>query len=133
MARTLPTVDGVVLSHLEYDLLWADLELGPQPYPLEVRSHGYTMDERDALGGRALRGLAEAGLIDEAAQPGCGQAPEHLPAQRELLELLARPVVSVDALIVGEVPLRVLAAAGSRRGVLDTRRRRTRAAADGAG
>ncbi|MFE0023952.1 ESX secretion-associated protein EspG [Amycolatopsis sp. NPDC059021] len=112
MARTLPSVNGIVLSHLEYDLLWADLGLGPQPYPLEVRSHGYTMDERDVLGGQVFDGLAEAGLIDEDDRVD--------PRVDELLESLARPVVSVDALVVGEISLRVLAAAGKRRGVLAT-------------
>jgi ESX secretion-associated protein EspG len=104
------TADGVVLSHLEYDLLWADLEVGPQPYPLEVRSHGYTMAERDELGGQVFQTLARAGLIDERDEVD--------PRLDELLMLLARPAFSVDALVFGEQALRVLAAAGTREAVL---------------
>lgn len=112
MARALTSAGGLVLSHLEYDLLWADLELGPPPYPLEVRSHGFTMAERDELGGQVFAGLAAAGLVDED--------DEIDPRVDELLELLARNVFSVDALVYGEIALRVLAAAGPRRGVLAT-------------
>lgn len=110
MARRMTTVDGVVLSHLEYDLLWADLELGPQPYPVEVRSHGYTMAERDELGGQVFATLARGGLIDERNEVD--------PRLDEWLMLLARPAFSVDALVFGEKALRVLAAAGTRDAVL---------------
>lgn len=109
MARRLPAVGGVVLSQLEFDLLWSDLDLGPPPYPLEIRSHGFTMAERDALGGQVFRGLDEAGLIDgDAIADGLV----------EQLVLLSRPAWSVDALIIGEVPLRLVAAAGHRQAVL---------------
>lgn len=110
MARRMTTVDGVVLSHQEYDLLWADLGVGPQPYPLEVRSHGYTMAERDELGGQVFETLAQGGLIDEHDEVD--------PRLDDLLTLLARPAFSVDAVVFAEVPLRVLAAAGAREGVL---------------
>lgn len=110
MARRMTTMDGVVLSHLEYDLLWDDLGVGPQPYPLEVPSHGYTMAERDELGGQVFETLARGGLIDER-----DQVDPHLG---ELLRLLARPAFSVDALMFGEKTLRVLAAAGTRESVL---------------
>ncbi|GLY66466.1 ESX secretion-associated protein EspG [Amycolatopsis taiwanensis] len=110
MARRMTTVDGVVLSHQEYDLLWADLQAGPQPYPLEVRSHGYTMAERDELGGHVFETLAQGGFVDEHDEVD--------PRLDELLMLLAGPAFSVDALVLAEVPLRVLAAAGTRDGVL---------------
>lgn len=109
MARRMTTVDGVVLSHLEFDLLWEDLDLGTPPYPLKVPSHGLTMTERDELGGQVFETLDRAGLID-----GDRVAVE----LEEHLTLLARPVLSVDALLVGEVPLRLLAAAGRRHAVL---------------
>ncbi|WAL66446.1 ESX secretion-associated protein EspG [Amycolatopsis cynarae] len=109
MAWRVSTLDGVVLSHLEFDLLWEELELGDHPYPLDVRSHGFTMDERDELGGQVFETLTQAGLIDgEDLDPGL----------EERLKLLATPRFSVDALLIGEVPLRVLAAAGPRDAVL---------------
>lgn len=110
MARLMPTVDGVVLSHLEFDLLWSDLGVGPAPYPLEVNSHGYTMAERDELGGQVFEALAQAGLVDEQDEVD--------PRLNDLLMLLAQPAFSVDALLIGEVPMRLLAAAGRAEGVL---------------
>ncbi|MBB4684506.1 ESX secretion-associated protein EspG [Amycolatopsis jiangsuensis] len=110
MARQLSGADGVVLSHLEFDLLWADLDLGPSPYPLEVPSHGGTMDERDALGASVAESLAEAGLLDEEDEPH--------PRLAQLCGLLADPVFSVDLLVFREPPLRALVAAGQRLGAL---------------
>ncbi|MFD2416063.1 ESX secretion-associated protein EspG [Amycolatopsis pigmentata] len=109
MARRMPAVGGVVLSHLEFDLLWSDLDLGAPPYPLEIRSHGFTMAERDQLGGRVFESLDEAGLID---------GDEVAAWVEDLLVLLSRPVLSVDALIIGQVPLRLVAVAGHRQAVL---------------
>ncbi|KAA9148160.1 ESX secretion-associated protein EspG [Amycolatopsis acidicola] len=102
-------VDGLVLSQLEFDLLWDDLGLGAQPYPLGVPSHGYTMDEREDLGGEVFESLNAAGLID---------GEEISPELEELLATLNSPAISVDALLLGEVPLRLLAAAGPRQAVL---------------
>ncbi|TNC23608.1 ESX secretion-associated protein EspG [Amycolatopsis alkalitolerans] len=110
MARELTAVAGVVLSHLEYDLLWEDLDLGPHPYPLEVPSHGFTMAERDELGARVFETLSQARLIDEHEDVDSRLG--------EMLVLLARPELSVDAVLFGEAPLRMLAAAGRRQGVL---------------
>jgi hypothetical protein len=109
MARRMPAVGGVVLTHLEFDLLWSDLDLGAPPYPLEIRSHGFTMAERDELGGQVFDSLDQAGLID---------GEEVAAGLEEQLVLLSRPVLSVDALIIGEVPLRLVAAAGHRQAVL---------------
>jgi hypothetical protein len=109
VARHLAEADGVVLSHLEFDLLWTDLDLGELPYPLDVPSHGYTMAEREELGGQVFESLDAAGLID---------GEEISRELGEWLALLGRPALSVDALLIGEVPLRLLAAAGRRHGVL---------------
>ena len=110
MARQLNGGDGVVLSHLEFDLLWEDLDLGPSPYPLEVRSHGATMDERDALGAQVAESLTEAGLLDDGDEPH--------PRLAELFGVLAEPVVSVDLLVFRDPPMRALVAAGRRIGAL---------------
>jgi hypothetical protein len=107
MARRSAT--AVVLSHLEFDLLWEDLGTGEPPYPLEVPSHGETMDDRDALGGEVLRTLTEAGLADG----------EDVSAELEdLFGTLSHGTVSVDALVFRPHPWRVLATARGPRGVL---------------
>ncbi|MFD2471722.1 ESX secretion-associated protein EspG [Amycolatopsis silviterrae] len=110
MARHLPGIDGLALSHLEFDLLWSDFGTGPVPYPLDVPSHGQTMDERDALGAKVAESLAEAGLLDDEDEPH--------PRLREVFEVLAEPEFSVDLLVFRDPPLRALAAAGRKLGVL---------------
>ncbi|WP_309114793.1 ESX secretion-associated protein EspG [Saccharothrix sp.] len=107
MARRSGT--AVVLSHLEFDLLWEDLGAGDPPYPLEVPSHGETMAERDALGAQVFRTLSEAGLAD-----GDDVAPE----VEDLFGYLTGSTLSVDALVFRPQPWRVLAAVRGARGVL---------------
>ncbi|ONI90189.1 ESX secretion-associated protein EspG [Saccharothrix sp. ALI-22-I] len=107
MARRSAT--AVVLSHLEFDLLWEDLGTGELPYPLEVPSHGETMDDRDALGAEVLRTLTEAGLAD---------GEDISPELEDLFTLLSHGEFSVDALIFRPTPWRVLATTRGRRGVL---------------
>jgi hypothetical protein len=107
MARRSAT--AVVLSHLEFDLLWEDLGVGEPPYPLEVPSHGETMDERDALGADVLRTLTEAGLADG----------EEISSELEdLFGLLSHGAISIDALVFRPHPWRVLATSRGTRGVL---------------
>lgn len=66
---------GISLTPEQYDLVWADLDVGEHVYPLTVRSHGATYAERDALRRRvhaqlAARGLAHDGRpADELAGP----------------------------------------------------------------
>ncbi|UJW31951.1 ESX secretion-associated protein EspG [Saccharothrix sp. AJ9571] len=109
MARRTSTTSGVVLSHLEFDLLWEDLADGEPPYPLEVPSHGATLPERDALGSEVFAGLEEAGLV----------RGEELDTELErMFEVLDRPLASVDALIFGAHSLRMLAAGDGERAVL---------------
>lgn len=97
------------LSHQEFDLLWEHLGFTERPYPLDVRSFGYTMDERAALRDQVRESLLHKGLHDGA---------EVAPVLEEQLTLLGRHTFSVDGrLSVGE-PLRVLAASDGRRGVL---------------
>jgi hypothetical protein len=110
MARRTATAAGVILSHLEFDLLWADLGPGgPPPYPFDVPAHGATHAERDELGVRVFAGLAEAGLTDgDDVDPGLA----------DLFALLGTPSLSVDALVLGEAPWRLLAAVRDTAGVL---------------
>ncbi|MBB5959145.1 hypothetical protein FHS29_005765 [Saccharothrix tamanrassetensis] len=107
MARRSATT--VVLSHLEFDLLWEDLGVGDPPYPLEVDSHGETLAERDDLGVDVFRSLASAGLAD-----GDDVAPE----LEELFGYLTGSTLSADALVFRPQPWRVLAAVRGGRGVL---------------
>jgi hypothetical protein len=97
------------LSHQEFDLLWEHLGFTERPYPLDVRSFGFTMDERATLRDQVRRSLVDKGLHDGA---------EVAPALEEQLAVLGRHTASVDGrLSVGDT-LRVLAASDGRRGVL---------------
>ncbi|KOV85252.1 ESX secretion-associated protein EspG [Nocardia sp. NRRL S-836] len=110
MARRLPATGAVVLSHLEFDLVWEDLGFGEPPPALDVPSHGATEAERDRLAGEVSTSLADAGLIDEHGDVA--------PELEELLGMLRHHTASVDALAFGEQPWRVLAAVRGSRGVL---------------
>jgi ESX secretion-associated protein EspG len=102
-------VPATSLSHQEFDLLWEHLGFTERPYPLDVRSFGYTMDERAALRDQVRRSLLDKGLHDGA---------EVAPALEEQLAVLGRHTFSIDGrLSVGET-LRVLAASDGRHGVL---------------
>lgn len=63
--------DGAQLSltAVEFDFLWEAYGTAQLPYPLEVRSHGATMDERAALRAETMRDLAARGLVDGAGRP----------------------------------------------------------------
>jgi hypothetical protein len=94
------TTDRIVLSTVEYEVVWSQLELGRMPYPLTVPSVGFLAEERRTIVARAWESLAERGLADGT------RVDDDLA---DLLRLLARPSVSVDALgDIGE-PLRALA------------------------
>ncbi|MFJ7214833.1 ESX secretion-associated protein EspG [Amycolatopsis sp. NPDC098790] len=110
MARRTATAAGVILSHLEFDLLWEDLGPGgPPPYPFDVPSHGATHAERDDLGVQVFAGLTDAGLTD-------GEDVD--PELADLVVLLGSASLSVDALVLGDAPWRLLAAARDGAGVL---------------
>jgi len=92
--------DQIFLSTVEVDVLCAHLEIGRLPYPLGVPSAGFRWDERAAVIERAWEGLAARGLVH-------GSTLDEDVA--DLLRLLARPALGVDA--VGDIgaPLRALA------------------------
>lgn len=97
------------LSHLEFDLLWEHLGLGELPYPLDVASHGVTMDERAVL---------RAQVRDSLVAKGLHNGQDVAPRFTERLAMLVRNDFSVDGqLSVGE-HLKVLAAGEGDRGVL---------------
>ncbi|MFC4003962.1 ESX secretion-associated protein EspG [Prauserella oleivorans] len=57
------------LTPLEFDFLWESFGAGELPYPLEVRSHGATLEERAALRAQVLPQLAQRGLVDDRGRP----------------------------------------------------------------
>lgn len=69
------------------DVLWADLELGAVPFPLEVRGRGDTVDDRARIRQAVYADLARREL-----------AHTERPTQRlrDALRVLAAPEVSVD-------------------------------------
>ncbi|CAM4183597.1 ESX secretion-associated protein EspG [Kibdelosporangium persicum] len=75
------------LSLPAIDTLWEDLRLGSVPFPLEVRSHGETLDERRRIKAAVYSDLENRGLARR-------QRPE--PELEDALTLLARPTICID-------------------------------------
>jgi hypothetical protein len=96
------------LSPLTLDFLWESLDAGEPPYPLAVRSHGMTEDERNALRQQAYGELRERDLHDDRVA--------------DLLSLLARADRSIDSVFqqAPEEPISALAVAAGSRAVLAT-------------
>ncbi|HJQ45351.1 MAG TPA: ESX secretion-associated protein EspG [Amycolatopsis sp.] len=98
---------------LTFDFLWESVGLGELPYPLRVKSHGETIDERAMLRQRANRELRARGLVDDY-----GRLEPHV---EEWFTVLARPTLSIDALHIPEFqqpPVAILAASDGTTGVL---------------
>jgi hypothetical protein len=77
----------VTLTLEQYDICWADLGLDEQVYPLRIRSHGRTYEERAHLRRRVYQQLGACGLAR-------GERLE--PELADTLTLLARAPVWVD-------------------------------------
>ena len=95
-----------LIAPLALDFLWEALDAGEPPYPLEIRSHGATMDERAALRRQVREDLVAGGLIDPAGRPD--------PELGEWLGTLARADLSIDSVFLpdrDEPPVLALAAA----------------------
>lgn len=105
--------DAELLTPLELDFLWESFGAGELPYPLEVRSHGATLDERDDLRRQTLNELARRGLASGRGRPE--------PHVENYFEILAGAEVSLDAVHLpnpGSRPLLAVAAALGGQGVL---------------
>lgn len=98
---------------LSFDFLWEAMGIGELPYPLSVRSHGATEDERSMLRQRAHTELKARGVRD-----GYGRLEPHI---EDWLTVLARPSLSIDALHIPEFqqpPVSILAATDGKTGVV---------------
>jgi hypothetical protein len=55
---------SITLSREQYDIVWEDLRLGEQPYPIAIRTHGTTTDERAFIRNRVYGELTAHRLAD---------------------------------------------------------------------
>jgi hypothetical protein len=78
------------LSPVALDFLWESLDAGELPYPLDVRSHGATMDERSLLRHQVFDDLRAQHLVERD-----GRMSQRV---EDWLTLLARGTHSVDAI-----------------------------------
>ncbi|TVT14086.1 ESX secretion-associated protein EspG [Amycolatopsis rhizosphaerae] len=102
-----------LLTPLELDFLWESFGGGELPYPLEIRSHGTTMDERGQLRRQTLTELARRGLADDRGRPE--------PHVENYFEVLSACQVSLDSVHLpapNARPLLAVAAALGGQGVL---------------
>lgn len=105
---------GVVLSALEFDVLWEAERLPERHVALDVASPGVTHSERATLVERAWASLAERGLARG------GKASAELV---DMLNLLAHPTVCVDVWVWADRQVSGLAAGSGGQallGVVDT-------------
>ncbi|HEV7649323.1 MAG TPA: ESX secretion-associated protein EspG [Actinophytocola sp.] len=105
------------LSPLALDLLWSALGAGEPPYPIEIHSHGTTVDERAALRRRVREDLVAGGLIDPAGRPD--------PELAAWLGTIAQPDLSIDSVFLPDLdspPVLALAASGRAGAVLAVQR-----------
>ena len=100
-------------SPLAFDFLWESAQVGELPYPLLVRSHGATEDERVSLRHRADAELKARGIRDPRGRLA--------PPIEDALHLLAFAPLTIDALHIPrfEAPtVGVLSGADETKGVL---------------
>jgi hypothetical protein len=99
-------------SPLAFDFLWESAQVGELPYPLIVRSHGATEDERVSLRHRVDVELKARGIRDRGRLA---------PPIEDALHLLAFAPLTIDALHIPQFQaptVGVLAAADETKGVL---------------
>ncbi|MGP4015353.1 ESX secretion-associated protein EspG [Saccharopolyspora sp. 5N708] len=102
-----------VLPPLWFDLCWEIGRFDEYPFPIAVRSHGATLEERAVLRQRALPDMAAAGLLG-----GGGLAPRFA----QVLTQLAKPGLWIEGLWMPddatESPARLLSVATGEGAVL---------------
>lgn len=87
------------LTPVALDFVWESLGAGEPPYPLDVKSHGVTMDERRALRHRVWEDLRTQQLLDVDGRLS--------PDIEDWLTLLATGTQSIDAVFEGTAALAV--------------------------
>lgn len=87
------------LTPVALDFVWESLAAGELPYPLDVRSHGATMDERTAMRHRVWADLRTRHMLDAD-----GRLSQDL---EDWLTLLAYGTQSVDSVFEGTAALAV--------------------------
>jgi hypothetical protein len=104
------TRDPVIISTLEFDVLWEHLGLETMPLVLKVPSPGKTREERRGIEDQVWRQLGARGL----------GGPRSLdPTLEDLLHVMNRPQQEIDARMwLGERSVRVLAAGKGQAGVM---------------
>lgn len=101
------------LNPIALDFLWEALDAGEPPYPLEVQSHGATVDSRAMMRNRVRDDLAASGLLDRRGRIE--------PQLEQWLLALVNPELSVDSVFLpelGATPVLALAARGRGSAVL---------------
>jgi hypothetical protein len=104
-----PASGSVVLSTLEFDVLWERERLPIRHVALDVRSPGHTHSERARLARQALEALEARGLADG------GRA---VPELADWLHLLAHPQLSIDSWVWTDHEIKALAVASGNQGLL---------------
>lgn len=108
------------LALAAFDVLWDDLKLGGMPFPLEVPSHGETLDERARIKA-AVRGELTRRRLFHGSRPA--------PELEDALRLLAAPDLSVSLVVMqdesGAMPANAVVVARGRQAVLAVQRERT--------
>lgn len=107
-----------VLSPIALDFLWEALNAGESPYPLEVQSHGATVDSRRMLRRQVRENLVANQLLDPAGRLD--------PQLEDWLLAIANADLSVDSVFLPErdaPPVLALAATGRGSAVLAVQRR----------
>jgi hypothetical protein len=98
-----------LLTPLALDFLWEALDAGEPPYPLEIHSHGATVDSRSMLRRRVREELVAGELLDHAGRLE--------PQLEQWLLALANADLSIDSVFLPALDVEpVLALAASGRG-----------------
>lgn len=102
-----------LINPIALDFLWEALDAGEPPYPLEIQSHGATVDSRRMLRQRVREDMVANQLLDRSGRPE--------PQLEEWLLALANAELSVDSVFLPDTsaePVLALAAAGRGAAVL---------------